>query len=197
MKKINTIIILVSIAITGCSRQPSLPTETPEPYFRNDLKTNEVRTPEGVLRVRYSYYTGTNGTNIVHGKQFDWTTNGVLLSTRCYQDGELHGLAEVFSRDGEKRHYTFNHGESHGPAVAWYPSGQKMYECTFVHGRMEGPGLSWSSDGSTEARGIFKNGEPYSGTFIMLNRHVKYSQGKLVWERYLGQAPNHPSERIR
>ena len=77
-------------------------------------------------------------------------------------------------------------GLKNGKALTYYNNGQLQTEAVFVNGYLHGEFVMWSRDGTEICRGTYKDGEPWSGTFVSVEEaqqrvaFSKYDQGRLV-----------------
>ena len=95
---------------------------------------------------------------------------------------------ESFHPNGNiwERWFEDSEGHKQGKAQTFYANGQLQTEAEFLDGYLHGEFVMWSKDGDELSRGIYKNGEPWSGTFVSVDnmqRHVvfkTYKEGKRV-----------------
>lgn len=89
-----------------------------------------------------------------------------------------------------------NEKQLHGPAVTWYPNGQKKSEFQYEYGNMQGVQNWWYDDGQLATHGTFEFGKP-NGTWTWYHRNGQkavsgqYQSGEVVgdwlWWSYDGQ----------
>lgn len=80
-------------------------------------------------------------------KESQWD-DGSLRSRISYRNGELHGTATWFHRNGNKREeFNYSKGVLEGPATRWYYNGNPESEDVYVQGKRNGTSRSWSEEG--------------------------------------------------
>lgn len=93
----------------------------------------------------------------------------------------LSGKVEVHLRGGKRHTEYYNKiierslrlqvmmdadGRKHGTECAWYSWGEIMRVCTYKRGVLHGVCTIWDLDGAIYCHGIYKDGNPYTGTFL-------------------------------
>ena len=85
-----------------------------------------------------------------------------------------------------ERWYEDSAGFKHGKAQTYYPTGQLQTEGEFLNGYLNGEFVMWSKEGRELSRGMYKDGEPWTGTFVTVDNMQKrvvfntYHEGELV-----------------
>ena len=94
---------------------------------------------------------------------------------------------ESFHPSGKvwERWYEDNDGFKQGKAQTYYENGQLQTEAQFVNGYLEGEFVMWSRNGKELSRGIYKKGDPWSGTFISVDDR----QQQVVFKSYKNGNP--------
>jgi antitoxin component YwqK of YwqJK toxin-antitoxin module len=60
-------------------------------------------------------------------------------------------------------------GYKHGKAITYHLNGQKSTEAEFVNGYLHGEFKMWDKAGNLLSDGVYKDGEPWNGKFIMID----------------------------
>ncbi|MCA9077135.1 MAG: hypothetical protein KDA93_19065 [Planctomycetaceae bacterium] len=106
------------------------------------------------------------------GKEFngsfvDFTGSLQVTSLRRYKDGNAHGEWQWWHEDGSVNiEGEFVDGNKNGLWTWYYPNGQKFAESNFDHGTMVKTESHWSENGDLVSTGEYRNGEPWTGTFL-------------------------------
>jgi antitoxin component YwqK of YwqJK toxin-antitoxin module len=125
-----------------------------------------------------------------HAEWQEWNEDGTLVREITYQDGLRHGSYRHYWPSGKLRYQgSYNKGDRHGVFTRWfennnkesvveyknneeegvakyyYDNGQQRSEYVYKNGRFEGEGRTWSIGGKLLALGIYRQDEPWEGTF--------------------------------
>ena len=79
-----------------------------------------------------------------------------------------------------------NTGFRQGKVLTYYENGQLQTEAVFENGYLNGEFVMWSKEGAELCRGTYKEGEPWTGTFVSIadsQQRVafnKFENGKLI-----------------
>jgi len=114
-----------------------------------------------------------------HGKWTYWVRVRlpkvhVLLTRRdCYyKEGKPHGVWTTWHVGKTKTEETpYRNGLIHGTQTLWYRSGKKKRTMQYVNGVRTGVCKQWSENGDLIAEGTFKDGKPWTGTFVFTKEH--------------------------
>jgi hypothetical protein len=144
--------------------------------------------PNGTLASRFSYYVDENEKPVYQGKMEKFYENGVLESSRTYVNGKVEGRAMFYMRDRETMYLTFKDNEANGPVEILYPSGKRRLRGECRNGRFHGNFVFWDEDGNKVGEGVYQNGTPYTGTFVIRGNVVTYDKGRVVKSEPLAKA---------
>jgi len=99
----------------------------------------------------------------------EWT----LERARRTKEGERRNgqpYEGLFLYDGwtmdTKTLVVYREGKLHGPTLSWYENGRERYKGQFRDGVRVGIWRRWNNDGTLYAKGEYRNGKPWNGTFI-------------------------------
>lgn len=102
-----------------------------------------------------------------NGSFVDFTGGLQVTSLRRYKNGKAHGEWQWWHQDGAINiEGAFVDGDKDGVWTWYYPNGQKFAESNFDHGKMINTESHWSSEGELVSTGEYRNGEPWTGTFL-------------------------------
>lgn len=151
MKKI---IILIALSLVACSTSDEN-TETQE--GRNSLervhilKLTNKGTEENPL-----YYSDDV---LFTGIAFENYYSGQLLFERCYRDGKLDGLAQVWWENGRLRGTAeWKDGKEDGLTQFWWQNGFIWVKTNWKDGKRNGLSQQWSKDGQLISESNWKDG---------------------------------------
>lgn len=71
-------------------------------------------------------------------------------------------------------------GFKQGTAYTYYVGGGKQTQATFLNGYLHGSWVMWDTVGNELARGEYRHGEPWSGTFVSTNDQTR----QIVFRKY-------------
>jgi antitoxin component YwqK of YwqJK toxin-antitoxin module len=101
-----------------------------------------------------------------------------FLSEVNYDEGVVDGMWTVIDAKNRKiTEWCFEHDVQEGPAIWYYPSGQKHREVTFHNGHMENELIEWGTDNKIALKEVYLDGRKL-GTEV-----ENYSAGKKRAER--------------
>ena len=97
---------------------------------------------------------------------------------------------------------SYRYGKREGIWAEWYPNGQRKLEAFYKGDRLVGRASWWFEDGTLYASGVYKDGEPWDGTFadgfkLGIYEILTYEGGVLIaggypeWQKL--NDPEHPS----
>lgn len=163
-RKIGLVIALTALA--GCS----------------GLKIHEKTSkhPNGTLATSYHYYVNSEGQEVPHGVMETWYENGVLSMSTPYVDGKICGKVVVYPRTRELQYYTYRNGVQNGIAECLYPDGAKKWTGYYVDGKLSGRFTRWTEAGKVVADGVYRADQPFSGSFLMGDRIVRFDKGQVL-----------------
>ena len=101
------------------------------------------------------------------GEYKEYYPNGDMRSIVRYQDGERHGMVEVWHEaDGRRnlphryaKKIEFTAGRIDGLHQEWWPNGEKMKQVTYKLGKKDGELVEWAEDGNVTARANYEDGK--------------------------------------
>ncbi|MFD0861268.1 toxin-antitoxin system YwqK family antitoxin [Sungkyunkwania multivorans] len=82
----------------------------------------------------------------------------LIMNKENYKDGVLHGLSQVYYKNGqllEELHY--EDGVLQGAYAKYYPNGQLDHKFVYVDGKIEGPVIYYDVHGKKISEGNYKN----------------------------------------
>ncbi len=117
----------------------------------------------------------TNGVERVvevrHGPAVTFDREGRKRYATTYRHGQRDGLFTMWNEAGARTSETENvAGKVHGRSTEWDNQGRKWREQAYRDGRLEGETLCWDPTGNLEARGTYRAGQPWDGTFHELKQ---------------------------
>lgn len=84
--------------------------------------------------------------------------NGAL-QVSCWLDGVSHGPVVAWYPSGQPLGVGYSkQGEPHGGAVSWHPNGKRASESMWVDGRREGPLRTWHANGQLASQAHWRDG---------------------------------------
>ena len=96
-----------------------------------------------------------------------WSRDGLRTEVE-YHSGRPRRAA-VYCDNGTIATETRFHDEERSTHTMWHYNGRKACEAHAVGGRLEGESCSWDGEGNLIARGTWRNGARYEGTFAETN----------------------------
>lgn len=198
--------LLVSVSSNGDDRWT--PQKTAAERTRKALSKTEymhrayvlrqgVRPPEGFTGTWRTWHKNgkpqcerplVNGVD--HGTCKEWDVNGKRIATGTYRNGKkIDGsFRNWYYRDGDIAKHCYNvetlrASKCDGPCTDWTADGRKLVEGRFAGDKRHGVWKWWNGRGQLIADGTYKNGHPWSGSFVVgsgaQRRVVEYEAGKI------------------
>ena len=112
--------------------------------------------PENGIQVAYD----KSSMELISGKIVDFWDNGNFRHRKEYQDGQPHGLSEIFFEHGALWMETpFKNGKRHGVLRTLWKSGLTMMRLTYKDGLSDGVEEVFDEDGSLVSSIVYRNGK--------------------------------------
>lgn len=150
-------------------------------YFNTDSTVSVVDYYKKLDRVQMkgSYRDTSFETMVGHFQYFD--KNGDTTYKRTYnEDGDLHGLWQVYNRDGTLCcELTYKDGVKHGPNNIYYKNGQLKGTVNYVNNKLEGWNTTYRKNGSVKAEFHFED-DYYTGNRRKYSRSGNRVKGIIV-----------------
>jgi hypothetical protein len=105
---------------------------------------------------------------IRHGKVTGFYKNGNKRWEAEYRNGKREGAFTMWAENGTKTWLThWEHGRRHGKITQWSREhGRKIYEATYNEKeKLNGEARWWDSYGELRAKGTYRDGVEWAGTF--------------------------------
>jgi hypothetical protein len=130
---------------------------------------------------------------IWHGKATGFHENGNKAWEGEYRHGKREGEFASWADNGTRTGLaTYQHGLMQGKYSQWNHDGRKMREETYEKGKVSGEARWWDGDGKLLTTGVYRDGEPWTGSFSELDASPdrgwvirRYEAGKKVQEEKL------------
>ncbi len=147
IKKNKTIVLLIAlISILSCTQN-------------NDSHENDIIFTDAILDDSIREI-GMMLDTLKQGFWIEIDTNGIVLKTKFYLDGELIGPYKMFYKNGSPRFEVyFKNGEFEGRRVTYYSNGQIKDEGYFKDGKQDSTWTFYIEDGRIDKKIRFKDGE--------------------------------------
>jgi len=121
-----------------------------------------------------------------HGVWKQFIGKGHVLSAEKYLNGKLHGESRFYDPTTHEaiKLITYLHGDKHGAANLWYPSGKMMKEFIYSYGNMNGLFVSYYESGKVKEEGMYYQGKGLHKVYAYyyengeIKETCKYFQGQ-------------------
>jgi hypothetical protein len=109
----------------------------------------------------------------------DWTLQDAMKARGKAKDGRpYNGFFYEWWTTDQKALLTYKNGKLHGIAIAWHAGGKRRWEGAHHNGACSGTWSHWDEQGKLVARGAYKDGQPWEGTFLLSHQPlVTYKRG--------------------
>jgi antitoxin component YwqK of YwqJK toxin-antitoxin module len=101
---------------------------------------------------------------------------GVALTVLAIQGCRPHGRHVSHDSWGGRTIHHYKDGQLHGERLYIAPNGRTVQLITYKNGKRDGPRVEWFPNGKVAARGINRDGKPWSGEFQVVTPGVLYGE---------------------
>jgi antitoxin component YwqK of YwqJK toxin-antitoxin module len=121
-----------------------------------------------------------------HGAWRQFIGKGHVLSSQHYLNGKLHGESIFYDPNTNEaiKLITYLHGDKHGAANTFYPSGKPMKEFIYSYGNINGLFVSYYESGKVKEEGMYYQGKGLHKIYAFyyengqIKETCKYFQGQ-------------------
>jgi len=138
--------------------------------------------PDGIKDIDVYYLGGKK-----NGLFESYSSQGKLWERGHYKDGLLDGLAETWYSNGNRRSITYyKDGKTVGHDIKYYKNQNVRYNINYnQQGEPDGEALWYDSSSHLLAKGIYKDGDLWDGTFVSYGIWLEFKNGIVVLAKRL------------
>jgi antitoxin component YwqK of YwqJK toxin-antitoxin module len=123
---------------------------------------------------------------LVDGPIHERHPDGSISRTYRFFNGRKDGDELWLYPDGQvARQMTWLANQLEGPYLEWYPNQQLRWSTVLRDGRRHGVETHWKENGEVIARGEYRDGQPWEGTFLLDTISPKTKQPTQILAKYL------------